>query len=141
MKWVIFVFLPLIIFLSCCNYEAKRVEFLQEEVMRVHDSIMPLSGELMRLKRECTRLSGEDSLRSVELVDAALALDAAYFAMMEWMQEYMVPDADASVESKLAHFEDEMRKIRKVGRMYDSSMQVARELLRDVVVLESEKSN
>jgi len=122
---------------SCCNREVKRVAYLQEEVMRVHDSIMPLSGELMRLKRECSRMYAEDSVRSAEFIDASLALDAAYFAMMEWMQEYMVPDNDAPVDEKLAHFEDEMRKIRSVGRRYEESMRNARELLNEESVTET----
>ncbi len=120
-----------LVFFRCAsgpNPEAlrKRAEFL-------HDSIMPLSGELMRLKRTC-----QDQALQMDSLQPALAdtfrqkasdLEAAYGAMMDWMHHYAVPDPGTPREEAVAYFEDEIRAITAVGRQYDTSMKSAKELI------------
>jgi hypothetical protein len=104
----------------------KRAEFL-------HDSIMPLSGELMRLKRTC-----QDEAMALDSIQPALAtefrekatnLETAYDAMMDWMHHYAVPDPGTPKEEAVAYFEDEIRAITAVAKQYDSSIKEAKELI------------
>jgi hypothetical protein len=104
--------------------EYRVSDSLRSEAERVHDSIMPLSGELMRLKKSCLESNQPDSLRIM-----ALALENAYESMMNWMHGYSVPDSGIAEKDRIAHFAVHLADIREVGRKYAESMDNAQRLL------------
>lgn len=124
-------FIFFVLLLGC--RQPDRVLALRERAEFLHDSIMPMSGELMRLKRQCQQMALEfDSIRP-ELADSfrnqALELENAYNAMMDWMHNYVVPDENTPEDVVTAYFEDEIRAIQAVGKAYDLSMTHAADLI------------
>lgn len=121
----------MIFFFQCAS--GPNPEVLRQRAEFLHDSIMPLSGELMRLKRTCQEKALELDALQPDLANRfrqkASNLEAAYQAMMDWMHHYAVPDPGTPKEEALAHFEDEIRAISAVGKRYSTSIKEAKELI------------
>ncbi|MDQ1090417.1 viral A-type inclusion protein [Siphonobacter sp. SORGH_AS_1065] len=109
----IFFFIILIggLFLSSCS---EKKTALKDEVMAIHDSIMPRMSELMDLQETLTlELTQTDSLLAAHPADSALIsrqsqlqrlianLKGADQAMMHWMHEYNA-DTLTKLEAKQA---------------------------------------
>lgn len=106
------------------------IQLLEEEVMRLHDSVMPQTSEIMRYKRkfqEQTELS-EDSLSAESFKNAALELEQAYHLMMDWMQAYHAPDPQSSLEAREAYLLDELNKVQEVVDAYTKALSHAHDL-------------
>ena len=99
--------------LSSCS-EKKSYEALQQEVMAIHDSIMPRMSEIMSLEELLTlELEKTDSLQAAHPADTAMVsrqrdlqslirnLKAADQAMMHWMHTYKA-DTLAKLDAKQA---------------------------------------
>ena len=92
---------------------------LYNEVMKVHDEVMPKMGELHKLKRELKKKIEETSDLTEEKkkeIEATIAkLDSASDGMMTWMHEFK-PEADSAAgEEKVREYlENEMERVKKV---------------------------
>ena len=106
---------------------------LYEEVMAVHDEVMPKSGQIYQLKKDLqdrmaksTTLSDE---RKKEIEQTIAELDSADHAMMDWMHKFQ-PTADSTnQEAAREYLENEMERIKKVKELIEMSLQRAKEEL------------
>jgi len=91
---------------------------LRDEVMKVHDEVMPKLDNIYQLKEKLKNKIAETPALAAEKkkeIEATIAkLDSASEGMMIWMRKFD-PMADSlSVEKKREYLENEMEKVRKV---------------------------
>lgn len=115
------IFLCLISLFSSCREKST----LEQEVMAVHDEVMPKLGELNKDRKKLQTIlkSSKDKAVRAELLTAIAALEKADDGMMDWMAEWKVP---SDPEAQKAYLEKEMIRINKVKDDMYSSMKKAK---------------
>src|SRR5262245_18381573 len=91
---------------------------LADEVMKVHDEVMPKLDDMYQLKEklknniaETPTLAGDKK----QHIEATIAkLDSASEGMMVWMRKFDPTSASLTTEKKREYLENEMEKIKKV---------------------------
>lgn len=96
--------------------EAKIIEQQINEVMAIHDSVMPKTGEIFKLKK---KLSGYETLVTDSVVIQKIyrsknLLVEADEAMMKWMHEFREADPMLTFEEKNRYYSEEKKKITEV---------------------------
>lgn len=97
---------------------------LYDEVMSVHDSIMPEINTIHGLKRDLKAIQNPEA--HTIILDKVKILDEADEAMMSWMAAFKVP-AEAGAEKK--YLEDEKIKIQNVSNSMRFAISSAQQLL------------
>lgn len=115
------IFLCLITFFSSCREKST----LEQEVMAVHDEVMPKLGELNKDRKSLQTIlkTTTDDTKKAELLTAISALEKADDGMMDWMSDWKVPNEPT--EQK-AYLEKEMIRITKVKTDMLESMKNAK---------------
>lgn len=120
------------IVVSACNNQSEshnQERKLIEDVMAVHDEVMPKGDELMSLKSSLDSVAkvSPDSLAALEIVSA---LDSADNQMSDWMAAYN-PDLvkGKSHEEVIKYFEGEKAKITEVKNLTNASIEKAKKFL------------
>ncbi|MBX2917468.1 MAG: hypothetical protein KF856_19530 [Cyclobacteriaceae bacterium] len=106
-------------------------QVLYDQVMDVHDEVMPKMDEIMKLKRSLQeQIANTPDMvieRKRQLEKMISNLDSASTAMMDWMHKFNpLPD---SVDQELAreYLEGEMEKIRNVKTLMLESIDKAKQ--------------
>lgn len=132
----------LLVFIATSCGERKRSENapenwddLKDEVMAVHDEIMPKMGELMSLKKQVDERIGKlesedpDAEELEKLRSISGSLENSHDKMMQWMREYE-PNFEGMVEKEIIEYlEMQKQKIKNVGEMTAESIESARQAL------------
>lgn len=107
---------------SCGNKQVEANEKFREEVIAVHDEVMPKMGQLKSLEKTALQMIEELSRSpepNQERIDAlktlAAELDQAYEGMFVWMRQYEVEDGEKNPEEVKAYLEEQMVKVTKVN--------------------------
>jgi len=126
MRQTIFLFLLIALAFSACNTEQSTQEKLWDEMMAVHDEVMPKMGDLNRLSREIRAQMDTvppiDTLQKLQQLDLLIRLGKAEEGMMVWMSELKILDdlrATKSHKEIVRYFEAEKQRI---GAVRDSMM-------------------
>lgn len=89
---------------------------LYNQVMDIHDEVMPRMDDIMKLKRELKQtIENSASLvpeKRKEIEHKILQLDSAGKAMMDWMADFRPEDYTG--DDLRAYLESEMERIKKV---------------------------
>ncbi len=119
----------LAIAIFACN-SGPTNEQLHQEVMDIHDAVMPKIHEIQQLSKQLEEKSKEPNLSAPDagrIKHTLTQLEAADKAMWDWMNAFKKPDdslpADKVKELLLA----EKEKISKVSEMMLSSIEAAKE--------------
>lgn len=114
MKKLQFLFLlfSLIGFIGC-NEGNDEVKKLEDEVMAVHDEVMPKITDLFSAKKEL-EIALKNGADSVTVFSLLKDLDSADESMQMWMEEYEMPDESLDKALKLSYLNEEKGKITKV---------------------------
>lgn len=127
MKKVLF-FSFLFLSLGC----GPSIEDMQDEVMAIHDEVMPEMGTINRLAKEL-KVMVKDSLSTqdqrIEIKKHIDALETADDAMMNWMAEYKAPGKDLPKEKATELLQKEKEKITLVRDQMLNSISDAKALL------------
>lgn len=134
---IIVAFIGLIMLAACKKSpsketkEAKLIEQQIQEVMAIHDSVMPKTGEIFKLKK---KLSGfetnvKDSLLIQKIYRYKNLLEEADDAMMDWMHEFREADPMLTFEEKQQYYSEEKMKITEVKIKMLASIDSAKTLL------------
>jgi len=106
---------------------------LYNQMMDVHDEVMPRMGEIMGLKRKLQeQITSSPDLtveRKQELENIIFNLDSASNSMMSWMHRIheFNPMADSVDQEKAREYlETEMEEIRKVKELINESIDKAK---------------
>lgn len=120
-------------FYSCQKLEPE-VEKRYEEVMAIHDEVMPRMSDIHRLKK---RLSKVDTAQLTDmspniLLDHSLKLEKADNAMMDWMANFKKPKKDMPEDIAIAYLYEEKKAITAVRDLMLESIKEAEALLAKV---------
>ncbi|MBI1770318.1 MAG: hypothetical protein HYR67_18260 [Bacteroidetes bacterium] len=136
------MFLGLLITISCNksgsheHHEEEEVvnnpnQALYEEVMAVHDEVMPKTEEIYRLKKELQdKIAKTPNLiadKKKQLDQIIAELDSADHSMMDWMHKFNPLPDSVNQEAAREYLENEMERIKKVRELINGSIQKAKE--------------
>ena len=112
-----FCILLLVAMFSCQPSGESELKVLKDEVMAIHDEVMPQMGDLRRTRKDlmlqADSLMASDSVRATELNDLASKIEGANEGMMQWMRAYE-PDFAGSDEEIKNYLEAQKQSIEKV---------------------------
>lgn len=122
----------LLLFSSCKSGYSPEVQKLYDEVMVIHDEVMPEMGTIHKLKKQfkaaLKNSKGEEDIRKIN--DQIKALDYADDSMMDWMHQFKVPKESTDGE-KLTYLEDQRQKMIKVNTEMKAIITSARNEIKD----------
>jgi hypothetical protein len=101
---------------------------LYDQVMAVHNEVMPKTGEIYQLKKELKDKILVEPGRSKDFEQAIAELDSADHSMMDWMHKFNEPDS-VTQEVAREYLENEMVKINQVKELINTSIQKAKDQL------------
>ena len=109
------------VFISSCGPDKKAIESAKfDEVMAVHDEVMPKMSNIRKLKKalqdKAEMLAPEDSTGAQQdaIAEMVVELEAASESMMVWMRNFSEPGEEASHEEVLKFYDEEMSKVMEV---------------------------
>lgn len=91
MKTFLIIIFGIFITASCSNKKKDSVASLKEEVMALHDEVMPKMGELHKTQKQLLTLAdsaGGGSLAAQKYRELAETIELANESMMDWMRNY-----------------------------------------------------
>ena len=97
MKTIFGLFVFCIVISACKDVTGGQDDKLFEDVMGLHDEIMPVSTKLHGLQSSLkTLLATPDSIPANmtkdDVIAASMHAEEAYNAMMDWMRDFKVPE-------------------------------------------------
>lgn len=101
-------------FYACRAKEETPASKFHDEIMVVHDEVMPKMKDIYRIKKALKKkVKGmEDEMKKSQIQEHIDALEAADDAMMDWMANYKKPkDSDSPT---MAYLDDQKDKIQWV---------------------------
>jgi len=109
--------LTIAITLIACGPDANTV--LYNQVMDIHDEVMPKMETLYNKRKELTAHLKTDSASITAEERTALEvriakIESAEKAMEDWMHDFNPPDKDADKDKTKAYLEDQLEKVKKV---------------------------
>lgn len=114
--------LIIVLLLISCGQTAQDENLkLREEIISIHDEVMPLMGKLKSLEKKANQEiqtleeGNPTSDRIIELKALAIDLDAAYEGMFDWMHQYEALDGDKSSDEIKVYLDDQLIKISEVN--------------------------
>lgn len=124
----IFLFLVVLISIQCKDKSPQDAELdkLFDEVMTIHDDVMPKTATIHRLKKKLKNEIQDDNQAAVNTVISQL--DIADEGMMQWMANFKKPKNKSFEEAK-SYLNGEKVKITKVKKDILSAIAVAEELI------------
>ncbi len=125
-----------IILLSCGSQNESNEE-LKDEVIAIHDEVMPKMGELKTMRKGILEISEslhqEDSVSNAEkirnLESLAERMDKAFDGMFVWMRQYKAGSEDMSEKEYREYLLDQKEKVEKVNADIKATMNEARSIL------------
>ncbi len=106
-----------------CEREVQRsskADNLMEEVMAIHDSVMPKMSDLRKTRKALMDKAEalDDSVLAKNLLRQADRIDSAQKAMMSWMRQF-----------NPTYYEDQKELIKEVKDLMENSLSEGKELL------------
>ena len=130
----IYVFIVFIGVFSCTAREDEVSKFI-DEVIAVHDEVMPKMGELrsyqksLSAKAEELRSTASDTTSLRDLKQAANACEVAYEGMFVWMRQFDSKLEGLEEEESLTYLRDQLVKVTQVNRDIKKALDDAERLL------------
>lgn len=110
---------------ACSPAEEKLSQELNEQVMSLHDKLMPQTEQIVQLKGTLDSLShGKDSTHVKRLIQS---LDKADQSMMDWMHQFSVDSLEKlDVKAKMLYLSKQLGQLKHVEAITDSSLSAAK---------------
>lgn len=140
--WFLLIFLS-IGFLSCNNDSDARKQYEEnyDEVLRIHDEVMPKMGELNALSMKLKEKIDTTSNDFQKYQEARKDLENAHDFMMDWMHDFsdnyvrnqpaLEELSEEEIIKKTQGLEEEIEKVNQMKEAVNSSIENARSLLID----------
>lgn len=111
-------------FLLACGPNQEDLNLKKrEEVIAVHDEVMPKLGQLKAFEKRAIKRAGElaamdavDSAQVERLEALAKELDQAYEGMFVWMRQYELDEEGKTPEEIKAYLEEQMILVTEVNK-------------------------
>ncbi len=120
MKDALMLFICLGLVIGCGRSTESELEVLKDQVMWMHDEVMPLMDPLYRIRRDLqkeitkdtTQVGSNDREKKIEMIrEIQLAEDA----MMEWMRNFNLTYQGETDSLTLQYFSEKMAAIEEVA--------------------------
>lgn len=119
----------------CWACESKTVQ-LKEEVIAIHDEVMPHMGTLKSLQKglleKADQLASEDSISQQQSIEqlrhTAVELDAAYEGMFVWMRQFEPDQGEMTEDEFTAYLEEQKVLVEKVKVDINDALEKAEKL-------------
>lgn len=130
------IFMFLTMFIACTSDTNKESETkIHQDIMAVHDDIMPKMGELNHLKREIAAYKDVVPMDNAELKDSLingiLMLSKMEDNMNDWMGNYKYPNPDITHDEMLKYLTGQKDSIKLLSNDIYMSIAVANGLLKN----------
>jgi len=131
-KYIVSIILCVGMFTVGCQNPQQK---LQQEVMDIHDEMMPLIREKIRPTQEkLTSMIKEaeqkkDSSSVNKYTTAYQQLDLADKAMHDWMNQFKTPTIEMPKEDAMKYLEDQKIKVIKMKEVMETNINAAREVI------------
>jgi hypothetical protein len=127
----IFSFLLIVILIgsnSCQEAEQKTKDVLNEQVMSLHDKLMPQTEEIIALKSQLDSLStGKDSTHINNLITS---LNKAENEMMNWMHHFSIDSLDKmEIKNQVLYLKSQYKQLKSVENITDSTLNAAKKYI------------
>jgi len=131
------IFLVLVLAVNySCDSSKKEVEALKDDVISIHDEVMPLMGEVKseqkRILKMADKLQMEDSLGNREVIEAmrktASSLEEAYDGMFVWMRQYNGELEGLTDEEAISYLHEQKEKVIKVNEEIKNALEEAKKI-------------
>lgn len=124
---------------ACSSAEQQQLEQLQDDVLAVHDEIMPKMGTLNELKttliekNEALKITQDSTVADQVIINDMIItkLDEAHENMMAWMRQFKKIDESANPGENKQYLENQMKSIQEVKVEMDQAILSAQEALKD----------
>ncbi len=117
------------VLMGCTTEPNLETQKMYDEVMSVHDKVMPKMGELNRLKRQLNAFKktvpDENASLKDSLINSILILSKSEDMMDTWMTNFDYPKKDASQKEQLAYLTVQKDSITKVSDDIFMSLAIA----------------
>lgn len=105
---------------SACKSENKEAEtLLNQEIMKVHDEVMPKMGDINRMKRQLSAYKDEVPDDNAEmkdsLINAILLLAKTEDNMNDWMSGYKYPNPEMKHDDMMKYLKGQQDTIKQIN--------------------------
>jgi hypothetical protein len=111
--------------------ETSENQVLYNEVMKIHDEVMPKMNDIYKKKEELkNKIANTPNMaeEKKKQIDATIAkLDSADESMMEWMRKFNPLPDSLGEEKAREYLETEMEKVKKVRENIQQALKQAEE--------------
>ena len=115
--------LIVMVVLNACGSSRDANENLKDEIIAIHDEVMPEMGKLQALQKDfleqAEQLGQEDSLSNNEditrLRNLAVELEGAYDGMFVWMRQFDTDYGEMTDEEITMYLEGQKEMVEKVN--------------------------
>jgi len=105
----------LVVLASCVsNNQEKELKQLEQEVIELHDEVMPLMDPLYKIRKGLQEMTELDSA-NIELKNAINTIEIAEEAMMDWMRNYDMTFKGNDSAETLQYFSEKKKSIEQVA--------------------------
>lgn len=113
---------------ACQETEQKTKEVLNEQVMQLHDKLMPQTEEIIQLKSSLDSLStGKDSTHVKNLI---FSLTKAENEMMNWMHHFSLDSLEhLDVTNQVNYLQSQYKQLKSVETITDSTLNAAKKYI------------
>jgi hypothetical protein len=130
-------FLGLLTLISCVSEKVDENQLLKDEVIAIHDEVMPHMGELKSLKKavdnKSDSLGQQDSLANAmeieRLEQISVRLDEAFEGMFVWMRQFKAPEESMDEEEAKSYLLNQKVMVQKVNQDIKEALKIAKEEL------------
>jgi len=111
---------------AACAPMEPETQKKYDEVMVIHDEVMPKMSDIKRL------ISWHKKQENPESKEIVRELKVAEEAMWDWMHNFSKPDAKDPLEKQLAYLESEKASISKVSDLMLNAIEKAKNLKKTI---------
>lgn len=103
---------------GCKNVKGGQDEKLFDEVMALHDEIMPISTKLHGLQNSLKSIletpdSIPQGMTKEDIIETSMHAEKAYNDMMDWMRDFKIPE-NMNPQDKATYLQSEKSKLTKM---------------------------
>ena len=122
----------------CCIFSCKHSsnperQAIYDQVMEIHDEVMPEMSTINKLERQLKRkLETMESQDSIIMVKGTVKrLGEAGESMMDWMHQLDIPGSNVSDEEAIAYLKEEKLKISSVSSRMKTAIQSGKAIMEE----------
>ena len=142
-SFLLFLAMGFILSFAACKSENKEAETkLNQEIMAVHDEVMPKMGDLNRMKRQLSafkdEVSDDNAAMKDSLINAILILAKTEDNMNDWMTNYKYPNPEMKHDEMMKYLNGQKDTIKQINNDVFMSIAIANGLLKSAPKTEKE---